>query len=171
MQFIEDDRIEIGEQVAAVGMAQQERKLFGRRHEDVGGLRALALAAADRGVAGARLGADRKPHLLDRRRHVARDVDGQRLQRRDVERVQAGALVVGTRAAREAHEARQEAGERLAGPGRRDEQCGAALGTGGEQRQLVRPRRPAARGEPLGKRLRQRWLRLPEARPGAPLRL
>ena len=45
-----------------------------------------------RRVAGAGLDADRQAHLGDRLLEVARDVDGQRLQRRDVERVQPRAV-------------------------------------------------------------------------------
>ena len=42
-----------------------------------------------RRVAGAGLDADRQPHFRNRRFEVARDVDRERLQRRDVEGVQA----------------------------------------------------------------------------------
>ena len=49
---------------------------------------ALALALRGRRVAGAGLDADRQAHLGDRPFQIARDVDRQRLQRRDVERVQ-----------------------------------------------------------------------------------
>ena len=61
MQLVEDDGVEIGKQMPAVGMAQEQRQLLGRRHQDVGGRAALALAPRNRGVAGARLGADRSP--------------------------------------------------------------------------------------------------------------
>ncbi len=49
---------------------------------------ALALALRRRRVAGAGLDPDRQLHLGDRRLEVARDVDRERLQRRDIERVQ-----------------------------------------------------------------------------------
>ena len=155
VHLVEDDGIEIGEQVGAVGVAEQQRQLLGRRHQDVGGNAALPGAARHRGVAGARLGADRQLHLVDRRHEVAGDVDGQRLQRRDIERVQA-APAVGARALRQADEGRQEAGQRLARPGRRDQQGRAPLPRRFEQRQLMRPRRPSARREPSGERLGQR---------------
>ncbi len=120
-----------------------------------GGARPLPRPPRHRRIAGARLGADRQLHLGDRRHEVARDVDGQRLQRRDIESVQAAAAV-GAPALRKADEARQEAGQRLAGAGRGDEQGRAALLRRLDQRQLMRPRGPAPRGEPAGERLGQR---------------
>ena len=46
VDLVEDDGIEIGEQVGAVGMAEQQRQLLGRRHQDVG--RSACAAAARR---------------------------------------------------------------------------------------------------------------------------
>ena len=62
----------------------------------------------------------------------------------------------GTRfASAQLHQARQKSRQRLAAAGRRDQQHRAAgLGLG-QQFQLMRARRPAAAGEPAGKRLRQ----------------
>ena len=37
MQLVENDRVEVGEKVAAVGVAQQQGELLRRGHEDVGG--------------------------------------------------------------------------------------------------------------------------------------
>ena len=89
MQFVEHDALERAEQIRRVGGGQQQRKLLRRRQQDVRRIAALALALGGRGVAGAGLDADRQAHLGDRRFQVARDIDGQRLERRDVERVQA----------------------------------------------------------------------------------
>ena len=65
-----------------------QRELLGRGEQDVRRVAALALALRGRRVAGAGLDADRQAHLGDRRLEVARDVDRERLERRDVERVQ-----------------------------------------------------------------------------------
>ena len=154
VDLVENDGVEVGEQIGAVGVAEQQRQLLRRRHQDVGRRAPLPRAARHRRVAGARLGADRQLHLRDRRRQVARHVDGQRLQRRDIESVQT-APAVGARALRQAHQAGQEAGERLAGPGRRDQQGGAPLPGRFDQGQLMRPRGPPACGEPRGERLGQ----------------
>ena len=125
-------------------IGDEERDLLGRGDEDVGRLLALALAPRMRRVAGARLDADRQAHLRDRRFEIARDVDGERLERRDIERVDALALD----AVREFDEARQEAGQRLAAAGRRDQQhVGSGLRLV-QHRELMRARRPAARAEP-----------------------
>ena len=83
------DALERAEQERRVGGGEQQRELLGRGEQDVGRIAALALALRDRRVAGAGLDADRQPHLGDRPLEIARDVDRERLQRRDVERVQA----------------------------------------------------------------------------------
>jgi hypothetical protein len=54
-------------------------------------------------------------------------------------------------ALRKVKERRQKPGQRLARAGRRDQQIGAAGAGAGDQRQLMRVRRPAARGEPASK--------------------
>ena len=155
MQFVEDDGVEIGEEAVGVGRRQEQRRLLRRGEQDVRRVQLLALALVERRVAGARLQPHGKADLGDRLFQVAGDIDGERLQRRDVERVDAAA---GRRVRRrplvERDQARQEAGERLAGAGRRDQQ-GRAAGSGlFEQLDLVRSRRPAARGEPGGERAR-----------------
>ena len=129
VQLVEDDGVEVGEQMRAIGVAEQQDELLGRRHQDVGRPHALALAAADGGVAGARLGADRQPHLL----RSASSGCGQRRPRAPSAaryRACAGrrpcARAVAPRCVK-ADEARQEAGQRLAGAGRRDQQGRAPL--------------------------------------------
>ena len=86
------------------------------------GARSGAARLCGRRVAGAGLDADRQAHLGDRRLEVARDVDGERLQGRDVEGVEARAPLARPRGrgADSSIRRRQEAGQRLAGAGRRD---------------------------------------------------
>ena len=88
VQLVEHDAPERAEQERRVGRGQDQRKLLGRGEQDVRRVAALALALRGRRVAGAGLDADRQRHLGDRPLEVARDVDRERLERRDVERVQ-----------------------------------------------------------------------------------
>ena len=66
VEFVENDRVEIAEQVASVGAREQERDLLRRRQQDLGRRQTLALALAWRRVAGAGLDADVEAHLGDR---------------------------------------------------------------------------------------------------------
>ena len=90
---------------------------------------ALALALRGRRVAGARLDADRQPHLRNRRFEIARDVDGERLERRDVERVQPAVA---------AHVAAEWRSALLLLPS-----LGGGDGGGGGAGRAARPERPA----------------------------
>ncbi len=89
MQLVQHEPLQRAEHERGVGRRQQQRQLLGRGQEHVGRIAALALAARHRRVAGAGLDLDPEPHLGDRPLEVARDIDGERLQRRDVERVEA----------------------------------------------------------------------------------
>ena len=148
MQLVEDDALERAEQIRRVGGREQQRQLLRRGQQDFRRIAALALALRARRIAGARLDADRQPHLGDRRFQIARDIDGERLERRDVERVQpalAAHVAAGGDAAfrrcslfaavdarrrssraTQLHQARQKARQRLAAAGRRDQQHRAA---------------------------------------------
>ena len=157
MQLIDDDGAKRAEQCARVAVRQHERDLLRRGEQDVGRGEALALAAGGRRIAGAGLERDRQPHLRHRLGQIAGDIDGKRLQGRDVEGVDAGlrlsALPV------EIDQARQEAGKRLAAACRRNQQRVAALARQVEKLKLVGVRAPAARGEPASERLGQPSLR------------
>ena len=83
------------EEIRRVGAGAEQRELLRRGEQDVGRIVALALALRRRRVAGAGLDADGQAHLGDRALQVALDVDRERLQRRDVERVQTLADVRG----------------------------------------------------------------------------
>ena len=89
MKLVEDHRREPREEAPRVLRGDQKRHLLRRRQQDVGRIELLPLPFVDRRVAGARLEPDRQAHLGDRRFEVAVDVDGERLQGRDVERVRA----------------------------------------------------------------------------------
>src|SRR5262249_17899670 len=129
--------------------------------QDVGGRDALAGTLRWRRVSSARLESDGQAHLLDRRSKVARDIDGKRLERRDVECIDCRPCTSlrSNATAREIDKARQETGERLASAGGRNEKRVAALGDLCEQFELMGMRVPAARAEPAGERRWQRRLR------------
>ncbi len=159
VQFIEDDAAKRGEQMFGVGAGEQKRQLLGRRQQNIRRISALALALGGGGVAGARLNANAKPHLGDGERQIALDVDGERLQRRNIKRVQSppvGRLF-------EIDEGRQKSGQRLARAGRRDQQR-ILRPRGAQQRHLMRSRRPAPRGEPGEKSRRQFKIRTGQSR-------
>jgi hypothetical protein len=96
-------------------------------------------------------------HLSTGRLEIALDIDGQCLERRDVERVDAleRPSPAFSAAAVQRDHRRQEAGQRLAGAGGRDQQRRLAPRRLVDQRQLVLARRPALGGEPAGEGLRQ----------------
>ena len=145
VDFVDDDGAQPFEQPRRVLVAQEQAERFGRGQQHLRRPRALARLALGRRVAGARLDPDRQAHLADRIDEVALDVDRQRLQRRDVERVEAVDRLLD-----QLDQARQEPRHRLAGARRRDEQRAAARPRGGEHLQLVPPRAPALRREPGG---------------------
>ncbi len=89
VQFVEHHIAQVGEEAARILRRDQQRELLGRGQQDVGRVELLALALVLRRVAGARLQRDRQAHLGDRLAEIALDVDGERLERRDVERVDA----------------------------------------------------------------------------------
>ena len=173
MQLVEHDAFERGEQERGVVGGQQQRQLLGRGEQDVRRIAPLPLPPRHRRIAGAGLDLDRQPHLGNRRLQIARNVDGQRLQRRDVEGVQAaGALhtaaggdeVLLAAAFRSGgsgklHQRRQKPGQRLAGAGRRNQQRRAVIARLCQQCQLMLARRPAARGEPAAEAVRQQCSR------------
>ena len=169
VQFVEDHAPERAEQIGRVGRGKQKRKLLGRRQQNLRRIAALTLTLRGRGVAGPGLDADRQPHFRDRRFQIARDVDCERLERRNVKRMQpALALQVAAardqlalagracrRGAAEFDEARQKSGERLAAAGRRDQQHGTAGMRLRQKFELMRARNPAASGEPAREYVRQ----------------
>ena len=87
MQFVEHDALERGKQKRRVVGRQQQRQLFRRGEQNIRRIAPLPLPPRHRRIAGAGLDLDRQPHLGDRRLQIARDVDRERLQRRDVEGV------------------------------------------------------------------------------------
>ncbi len=89
VDLVDHDRLEAGEQERAVLIAEQQAQRFGRGQQDLRRPHPLARLAVGGRVAGAGLDPDRQAHLADRRQQIALDVDRERLERRDVERVEA----------------------------------------------------------------------------------
>ena len=169
VQFVEHDAFQRREQVRRVVGRQQQRELFRRGQQDVRRIFALALPPRHRRVAGAGFDPDRQLHIGDGAFKIAGDVHRQRLQRRDVERMQSAAagyaapgrreLCRGLRSGRaEFHQRRQKSGQRLARAGRRDQQRRAIGLRLRQQVELMRARRPAPRRKPaqenIGQQLR-----------------
>ncbi len=157
MQLIKDDVFQVLEEPLRLLVGEQQRHLFGRGQQDIGRVELLALSFRLRRVAGAVLDGDGKPHFGDRLHQVALDIDRQRLERRDVERVDTGKGRAGWDLAThdQIGQRRHEARKRLAGTGRGDQQhVFAGLGAG-EKFQLVGARRPALFREPFEERAGQ----------------
>ena len=108
VQLVEDHRLQIGKESFRVLGCDQQRQLLGRREEDVRRTQLLALATVLAGIAGARLDLDPEAHLFHRGGKIALDVRGERLEWRDVERVDAGCAGarLARRAARQVHQRR-----------------------------------------------------------------
>ena len=153
MQFVQHHGAQILEHLGGAGMGQQQAQLFRRGQQDVGRAVTLALAPRGGGVAGAGLHRHRQVHLGDRRFEIARHVHRQRLERRDVERVQAAlAGSFGPRPrsgqigkAGQIDQAGQETGQGLAAAGGRHQQHAFTPGGMLHQRQLMGAR-AASRG-------------------------
>jgi hypothetical protein len=88
VQLVEYHPLERPEEVGRVGGGQDQRELLGRGEQDVRRIAVLALALRGGRVATAGLDADWQSHFGDWPLQVTRDINGERLQRRDVEGVQ-----------------------------------------------------------------------------------
>jgi len=123
VELVEDDVFQIPKETLGFAVCKQQRHLFRRRQQDIRRVQLLALALGVRRIAGAVLDRDRQAHLGNGLHEIALNVDGQRLQRRDIECVDAceGRARRDFAAACEVGQRRKKAGERLAGAGWRDE--------------------------------------------------
>ena len=138
----------------SIWMRQHQRDLLGCGEQDVGRQLALTRAPRRRRVAGPRLQRDGKLHLRDGIAEVPRNIDGERLQRRDIKCVDQPRGLAGLPCGK-VNQARQKAGERLAGAGGGDQQRIATVFGELEQLQLVGMRAPATPRKPGGKGLRE----------------
>ncbi len=146
VDLVDHQRAQPSEHLRGIGIGEQQAQGFGRGQQHLRRLHPLPRLAIGRRVAGARLNADGQAHLGDRAEQVALHVDRQRLQRRDVERVQPVGRLLD-----QFDEAGQEACQRLARAGGSDEQRAPPRACGIEHGELVASRLPAACREPVGK--------------------
>ena len=155
VQLVENHRSQVPKQMARMRIGHQEGHLLGRGDQNVWRVLPLALALGVRRIAGAGFDRDGQPHIRNRCFEVPRDVDGQRLQGRDIERVDA--MPAAPR--RDVHEARQEARQRLAAArGGNEQDVPSRLGMR-QHRKLVGAGAPATVGEPIEEALGQAHLR------------
>lgn len=94
MNLIHHNPLQSLENTWCIFVTQQQGEAFGGGQEDMGRVGALAAALGVGGVAGAVLDANGQARALNRAAQVAADVGGQRLERRDVEGVQAGNRII-----------------------------------------------------------------------------
>jgi hypothetical protein len=156
VQLVDDHPAHRAEHPWRFRHGNEQRHLLGRGDQDVGRMMALALALGGRRVAGPRLDADRQAHLARRPFEIACDVDGQRLERRHIKRVEPL-----SRLHREFAQRRQKARQRLAAAGRSDQQHRAAGPCLGKDLDLVLPRCPATCREPVEHERRQLAIAFP----------
>ena len=151
MQFVEDHVAQILEEPPGIRAGDQQRQLLRRGQQYVRRRQLLALALVGGRVAGAGLDGDGQADLGHRLAEVALDVHGQRLQRRDVERGDAAPRLSGLalRPLRQLRQRGQEAGQRLAGAGGRDQQRRLPGLRPRQKLDLVGTRRPAFLPEPF----------------------
>ena len=123
MDLVEHHPGQPAEDPRRLRVGQEQRQRFRRGQQDLRRVHPLARPLRGAGVAAAVLDADREPHLGHGSREVAPDVRGQRLQRRDVERVQPR-----RRRRPQLDQRGQEPRQRLAPAGRRHQQRGGIGG-------------------------------------------
>jgi hypothetical protein len=117
VQLVQDHPAEAAEDLRRLLVGEHQGQRLGRRQQDMRRVGALAGALGRAGVAGPVLDPDLQTQIGYRPGEVTGDVRRQRLQGRDVERMQP------RRRIHQIDEAGQEARQRLAPAGRRDQQA------------------------------------------------
>ena len=149
MDLVHNHAFEVGKEFLGMIGGKKQRELFRRGQQYVRRRPSLALTHMGRRIPRPAFDPDAKPHVLDRPHQVALHICCQRLQRRDVERVQSRPVrVCRPLALTQFDQAAQKARQRLAAAGRRDQKRAFALQRLLGKRQLVRPRLPATPGKP-----------------------
>ena len=151
VQLVEDDAAQIAEESVAVLVGQQQRQALRCGHQDMRRALTLARAAVSRRVTRPRLGGDGQPHLPQRGFEISADVGRQRLERRNIERVQPLEI----RLTSEFDQRGQKPRQRLAPTGRCSQQGRLRRLRGLEHGQLVGVGRPASSLEPAREGRRQ----------------
>ena len=151
VQLVDHHPPQRGEQRGAVRIGQQQRQRFRRGQQHLRRPRPLASLVLRWRVAAAGFHLQGQTHLGDRRHQVALHILCQRLQRRDVERVQPlGRRLAAKGGGRERGQRGQKPGQCFART-RIGHQQGIVAGAGGSQhRGLMPPQRPAPARKPIG---------------------
>ena len=89
MDFVDDHPLQARKCFGGIGIGQQKRQGFRRGQQDMRRIGALSAALGVAGVAGAILDPYGQARAFNRTAQVAADVGRQRLERRDIQRVQA----------------------------------------------------------------------------------
>ena len=143
VHLVHDHRAQARKKPRRIRLRKHQHQAFRCGEENIRRGAALAGALCRRCIACAAFNRDGKPHLRDGPHEVALNVVGQRLQRRDVKRVDAlCARLVNV------DERWQEARKGLAAAGRRDEQRRLPRAERLQHRALIGMRLPAAAREP-----------------------
>ena len=153
MDFVDDDTFETGKGARGILVGTKQREALRRRQQDMRRVGTLPTLARGRRVPGAVLHPDRQVHIGNRGGEVAPDVRRQRLERRNIERVEPLMPALG-----EIHQRRQKTGQRLAPAGRRDQQKRGVIGAR-QHLGLVRMHLPATGSEPVEEFVRQEFVR------------
>ena len=196
VNLVDDDGVDAAQRLAGLGGQQEEQRLR-RGDEHVGRLARELAALVGGGVTGADGDADvgrfeaeplgGLPDAGERSAEVALDVDGEGLERGDVEDATPVERVVGRRTGGDPVEGPEEGGQRLARAGGGDDEGvlpgggrspGALLGGGGSLERALEPRprrrreQPERRGVWLGPPLREtsRVGHMPPSSPTPPTR-
>ena len=140
VELVDDDGADVCQQCTRAFRREHEVERLRRGDQDVRRFAQDRSTGGGRCIAGAERGADlgrREAELsggvadlFERRFEVALDVTAQRLQRRDVDHVDAVGHFAGGAALEQFIDAREERRERLAGAGRCGDECVAAFGDG-----------------------------------------
>ena len=161
VDLVDDDRVDRREQLALRRREQQIERLrrrdedVRRRAEHLRALRRGRVAGAYRDLEAAERRTEPRGGLGDageRRAEVALDVDGERLQRRDVEDAECACDRLRLGRLREAVDRREERRERLARAGRREQERRVALRDVRPREDLRARRLAERRTEPLADR-------------------
>jgi hypothetical protein len=88
VQLVEHDALERAEEQVGMRMPDQQAQLLRRGQQDLRRIGPLPRSLVPGRVAGPRLHLDLEVHLQDRRHQIALHVHRQRLERRNVKRVQ-----------------------------------------------------------------------------------
>ena len=147
VDFINDDAAKPGKKFGGLWLGQQKREAFRRSQQDMRRGGALSRAAIGRRVTRAGFNANGQRHIANRRHQIARNIHRQGLERRDIKRMQPV-----TRRRRQIQQRWQKPGQRFPATCGGHQQRVIPNANRCQNIKLMRPRLPAARLEPTGKR-------------------